>query len=95
VTGTLALLFDLEQKRVTITVDVRLAYELAITTRITLSPQFFATSAPIDHPALTQSHRQAFGVHPRHHQDVTSGNVLSYGRNQTITVESDLIGIGE
>jgi hypothetical protein len=94
VARSFAFLFDLEQQCVPITVDVGLAYELAISARITFTPQLLSASTPVDHATFAQRHRQTLGIHPCHHQDVAGHDVLGDGWNETIAVERDLISLG-
>ena len=91
-------LIHFEEQCVAITVVICLAYKLPITTGVTLAPQLTAAAAVVDHAAFSESHTQRFGIHPRHHQDVTRINTLRNGWHETISVvdhAGQLIGGGK
>ena len=82
------------QKRIGIAIISKLDDLLRVAAGGALVPQLLAAAAPKHRLAALERQRQAFGVHPRHHEHLARFHVLHDARDQPVGVVFQLGELG-
>lgn len=89
VARSVAVLADLEQQGVAVTVVVGKLDPLPLARSFAFAPNFGTRAAPEHGPTLGQRKVKRLGVHPRHHEHGVGFNVLHDGGDKAIGVVLD------